>query len=84
MELGTASLISPVDGAPAVVAPVLLVWTQYFEATAYRVQISTTADFLNIIEDTIVEGTSITFNTALATTQYFWRVKAIVPSNPRI
>lgn len=83
MALGGTSLISPVAGAPAVAAPVLLAWNQYFEATYYKVQISTTADFLNLVEDTVVEGTSMLFNTALATTQYYWRVKAIVPSNPR-
>jgi hypothetical protein len=75
---GAFSLTTPADTATGVGTTPLLTWTAAPYATAYRVQISTTSDFSNIVNDTSnIMTTSYTVSPALAPgTTYFWRAIA--------
>lgn len=74
---GVFSLTAPANNAMGVTTTPALSWTDSLYATAYRVQISTTSDFANIVNDTGgITTTSYTVSPALAPGTYFWRVIA--------
>lgn len=70
----STDLFSPTDGEIDVAANTNLTWAAS-NATEYLVEISTDADFMNIVDAATQSGTAYATNLALAT-DYFWRVSA--------
>jgi hypothetical protein len=74
----TPITISPVTGTVNVPIPTSLSWHSSPTATAYRLQISTTANFNNIVKDTTgISDTSISLSGLANSTQYYWCVSAL-------
>ena len=76
----SAQLQSPPDGSPKQLVTLLLAWYQSYEATWYRMQVSTDSLFATTILDSgSIAGTSVQVGPLVNQREYFWRVKA---SNP--
>ena len=74
----TPITISPATGTVNVPIPTSISWHSLPTATTYRLQISTTANFNNIIKDTTgILDTSISLAGLTNSTQYYWCVSAI-------
>lgn len=74
--LPTPTLVSPADNAKNISeASVDLTFNSVTGATSYLVQLSTTANFSAVIDQTVA-GTTATFNGLNNFTDYFWRVQA--------
>ncbi|MFN8359741.1 MAG: fibronectin type III domain-containing protein [Candidatus Kapaibacterium sp.] len=71
------TLASPMDGARTVptVNP-LLNWNSSEGAVVYRVQVSTTADFTNLIMDNVASTSPVYIPAMENFTTYYWRVNA--------
>lgn len=71
------TLISPLDGATGVSVTPVLDWSDVSNATTYGVQVSTNANFTNIIRNVTGLATSTyTVPTLANATTYFWRANA--------
>jgi hypothetical protein len=69
------SLSSPTDGATGVSTSPILTWGATQGATAYRLQVSRSADFGSVATDRNgLSGTSFTLTGLATDTDYFWRV----------
>ncbi|WP_434968559.1 T9SS type A sorting domain-containing protein [Rosettibacter firmus] len=72
----TPTLISPADGAMGVSTSLSLVWNRSSGAMNYRVQLSTTPNFLSIIDDSTLTDTFKQVGPLQNGTTYYWRVSA--------
>ena len=74
----TPITISPATGTVNVPIPTSISWHSLPTATTYRLQISTTANFNNIIKDTTgISDTSISLSGLANSTQYYWCISAL-------
>lgn len=70
------ALSSPANGA-SVSAPITLAWAAVAGADAFHLEVSSTANFSNLVIDTVVSGNShVLPNVLNPATTYFWRVRA--------
>lgn len=68
-------LAYPVNNATAISISPVLKWYKTYEAYSYRVQVSTTATFSNLIcNDSTLTDTVKTLSGLMYNTRYFWRV----------
>jgi subtilisin-like proprotein convertase family protein len=68
------SLNSPANNAGGIATTVNLNWTEMFNAESYKVQVSTSADFSNLIANETVTTTSYMLKGLNQATVYYWRV----------
>lgn len=67
----------PANNAICIVLSPMITWSASAGATAYRVQVSTTADFSETLYDALnVTGTSFQLSDLEPLKSYYWRVKA--------
>lgn len=79
---GTASLIAPANGSINVPRAVTFSWAAVADASTYTLQIATSPDFVqNLQEITGLTATSYA-TTLVADTVYYWRVRAVNPCGP--
>ncbi|HOQ48731.1 MAG TPA: T9SS type A sorting domain-containing protein, partial [Candidatus Kapabacteria bacterium] len=69
-------LTSPLSNSSNVNKNITLQWSPSLNAVSYRVQISTSSNFNNLIVNSLTTNTSFTTTNLNYNTQYFWRVKA--------
>lgn len=71
------SLAAPPSGAQNQLTTLLLKWNPSAGATSYRLQVAIDSLFLlPTIDDSSLTSTSVTINSLLVLTRYFWRVNA--------
>ncbi|MEM9304160.1 MAG: hypothetical protein AAGE01_18745 [Pseudomonadota bacterium] len=70
---GAVSPLAPIAGR-TVTFPAELVWTETVQASAYRLEVSSTRDFENVLLAEVVEGTRFTIRRPLSDGSLFWRV----------
>ncbi len=70
-------LISPVDNAEAQSTNVQFSWDESSPATAYRLQVSTLADFSSLVENRLLKTSNYLLNNLDSETTYYWRVSRI-------
>ncbi len=68
------NLSLPANGSTGNFTTATLNWNLSTGATSYRVQVSTTSDFSNLIYDQSISTTSTQIAGLLFNTQYYWRV----------
>jgi hypothetical protein len=75
-NVGAPTHVSPANAATSVAVTVPLVWRSLSGATAYRLQVATTAGFTGgtIVKDTTLTDTTKTLSGLGYLTQYFWHV----------
>jgi hypothetical protein len=79
--LAAPVLVSPYDGSEGLAPDNPLVWEAVFGANMYNIQISTNADFTEIIVDENIAGTVYYPSTLALQTDYWWRVSATNGTN---
>ncbi len=79
-NVGSPIHVTPANAATNVAVTVPLMWRTVAGATAYQLQVSTTAGFTvgTIVKDTTLADTTKTLNGLGYSTQYYWHVKAQV------
>ncbi|MEJ5245326.1 MAG: T9SS type A sorting domain-containing protein [Bacteroidota bacterium] len=70
------SLTSPLNNASNTNKNLSLQWSPSVNAVSYRVQVSTSSNFNNLIVNSLTANTSFNLTNLNYNTQYFWRVKA--------
>ena len=75
--LDVPNLLLPANSSTGVATDLTFTWNKVVNAANYHIQISTTSDFLNLIqEDSTIVDTSKHITGLLNNTLYFWRVRA--------
>ena len=75
--LAAPTLSSPSSGAAGISSSPTLSWNAVSGATSYRLQVSTSTDFLStFVDQSGLNGTTSTISGLSAGTKYFWRVSA--------
>jgi hypothetical protein len=79
-NVGAPAHVSPANAATSVAVTVPVVWRSLSGATAYRLQVATTAGFTagTIVKDTTLADTTKTLTGLGYLTQYYWHVAAQV------
>ncbi|MBE2280665.1 MAG: hypothetical protein IAE91_09750 [Ignavibacteriaceae bacterium] len=73
----TPVLLTPVNNGTGVINPVFAIWSSALRSEKYKIQLSDSASFSNLIlDDGNVLDTAVQFPNLNSYTQYFWRVKA--------
>ena len=57
--------------------PIRFAWSAVQDATSYRLQVTSTPDFRNVVADTVIQDLTSTLNGWLSGTAYSWRVMAM-------
>lgn len=73
---GTPNQLSPADKATGVSVFGPLAWSTVSGATSYRVQLAADSNFVNLLLNDSVAGTSRALTGLASTTTYYWRVRA--------
>ncbi len=82
--LGVPVLLSPSNGSIAVPVPGTFKWNTTVGAVSYRIQISPVSDFSTTeVDDPEPQDVSIVISGLNYSTNYYWRVQAVGPSNRR-
>lgn len=71
------TLVSPANGSQGNATDAGLEWAQADRATSYNAQLSSDANFINIILDETTSARMVSFSDLEDKTEYFWRVKSI-------
>lgn len=79
-NVGSPTHVAPANAATNVAVTVPVVWRTVTGATAYQLQVATTAGFTagTIVKDTTLADTTKTLSGLGYSTQYYWHVKAQV------
>jgi len=73
---GVPSPVSPAQGA-TVSSPVTLTWAADANAEAFRIEVSNSPSFANLLVDAVASGTSYVVQAALnPSTTYYWRLRS--------
>jgi hypothetical protein len=74
-------LIAPINGETCIDKQLLMfMWHEYPNADDYRIEVSTAADFSNLLIDEATNSDTVFTTTILETnTTYYWRVYAVFP-----
>ncbi|KAA9340723.1 LamG-like jellyroll fold domain-containing protein [Adhaeribacter soli] len=81
-SLETPVLATPANEATAVPVDPTLSWTKSNDATAYQLQIASTADFSSpVVDQSNITAPSVQVNGLANNVKYYWRVKALTSSN---
>lgn len=76
-SLQAPTLIAPENDSSNVQIKPAFSWNMISRASTYRLQLASDQNFINLIKDTIVAGTSYNYHADLNyNTAYYWRVKA--------
>lgn len=70
-------LQSPADSAVNQPANLRLSWAENSQATQYRLQVSTTADFSSFFENVLVDTNSYNLSQLTSESSYYWRVSTL-------
>ncbi|MFN2167485.1 MAG: hypothetical protein ACK2U9_14620 [Anaerolineae bacterium] len=76
LDLYTAALQNPPNGAINVPADVTIFWDPAAQASKYTIEIATDSGFTNIVDSATVAGTSYTSVALITSTPYYWHVTA--------
>jgi hypothetical protein len=71
-------LTSPADGALNQAQPITFTWEAYSGATRYHIQVALEDTFADLIINTSTTETSYQTDILDPTTEYFWRVRAML------
>ena len=78
MPPGMAVLNRPADASEGIDSALSLVWYSQIHAASYNLEVSNTADFMNLlINEAILDDTSFIFTDVEEDTAYYWRVCAV-------
>ncbi len=70
------NLLYPANNADSIPTQVNLQWYASFGATSYRLQVSNSSNFNNLLVNTITTATNFTVSNLQYGTQYYWRLRS--------